>query len=118
MRIRKRPVFAAGDDLFDENPSPDFMEEDDDNIEDSLDDLADNVEDMQNSLDDATEDDVNIEADNNIANHYIAECEKCKGIFISAVIESDQIVTKISGTCPLCEKETDQYLRWVVKPVE
>lgn len=124
MRISKRAIFAA-DDEFDENNDfggrddfeDDFMSEDD-SIEDSLDDLADNVEDMQESMDDVTEDDPNIENENNIENHYIAECDRCKGIFISAVVESDQEIEKISGTCPLCEKESDQYLKWVVKPVE
>lgn len=114
MKIKRQRITAADDDIFED----DFTEEEDDNFEDTLDDMADNIEDMQDTVEDIEEDDVNIEAENNIDNHYIAECEKCKGIFISAVVESDQDVTKITGTCPLCEKESDQYLRWVVKPVE
>ena len=64
------------------------------------------------------EDDSNIETDNNIANHYIAECDKCGGIFISSISLSDQPITSISGICPLCEEETEQFLKWVIKPVE
>lgn len=60
----------------------------------------------------------NIETDNNIAGHYIVECDRCHGVFISALVESDQVVDHISGICPLCEKESDQYIKWVVKPVE
>lgn len=115
MRISRHAIFAAEDDEF---MDEDFMEEDSDNLEDNLDGIADDIEDMQDTLDDVEEDEVSIEADNNIENHYIAECDRCKGIFISAVVESDQEISKISGVCPLCEKETDQYLRWVVKPVE
>lgn len=112
MKINRRRITAAEGDFDDE------ILEEDDSFEDTLDDMADDIEDMQDAVDEVTEDDVNIDNDNNIEGHYIAECEKCKGIFISAVTESDQIVTKISGTCPLCEKESDQYLRWIVKPVE
>ena len=59
-----------------------------------------------------------IDTDNNIEGHYIAECNRCHGIFISALMESDQHVEFISGVCPLCEKESDQYIKWVIKPVE
>lgn len=90
---------------------------DDDSIADNIDNMADKLDDLQETIDDIQQDDPNIDMDNNIDNHYIAECERCHGIFISAVVESDQKIDKISGTCPLCEKETDQYLRWVVKSV-
>ena len=96
----------------------DMLPDDDDAIDDTLEGIADDIEDMQDTLDDIQEDDVNIDVDNNIENHYIAECDKCHGIFISAMIESDQAVEKISGVCPLCEKESDQYLKWVIKPIE
>ena len=89
----------------------------DENIVDSIDDLADNVEDMQDAVEDFTEDQPSIETDNNIENHYIAECESCQGIFISAVMQSDQQIDHISGICPLCQKDTDQYLKWVIKRV-
>ena len=64
------------------------------------------------------EEPVDIENDNNISNHYIAECNRCHGVFISALRESDQQVEFISGICPLCEKESDQYIKWVIKPIE
>ncbi len=71
--------------------------------------MRDNIEDNM------VEDDPDIEVDNNIENHYIAECDICHGIFISAVVESDQDVQSITGICPLCGKESDQNLNWVVK---
>lgn len=112
---RKQPIMAAGEDDFDE--LSDDMVEDDDTFEDSIDDLADQVDDLQDTVDDVNEDDPKIEADNNISNHYIAECDNCHGIFISAVVESDQAVKSITGTCPLCEKDTEQLLKWVIKDV-
>ena len=51
------------------------------------------------------EDDPSIEMENNIENHYIAECESCGGIFISAILESDQEIDHVTGVCPLCEKK-------------
>lgn len=74
------------------------------------------IDDVDN-IDDIEEDNVDIETDNNIANHYIAECDSCHGVFISAVTESDQIIDHISGVCPLCEKESDQLLKWIVRDV-
>ena len=100
-----------------ENLDTSFDSEDGD-VADQLDDISDDVEDLQDALSDVHEDDTNIEIDNNISGHYIAECERCHGIFISAVTESDQAVKKITGICPLCDKETDQYLKWVVKDIE
>lgn len=112
-------IMAADDDEeFFADESEGVLYEDDETIGDDIDALSDQVEDLQDSVDDVQEDDVDIELENNIGDHYIAECEGCHGIFISAMIESDQVVEKITGTCPLCEKETDQYLRWVVKAVE
>lgn len=86
-------------------------------IADSVDDLADSVDELQDRIDETDPDEVNIDIDNNIDGHYIAECERCHGVFISAVVESDQVVDSISGICPLCEKETTQYLKWVIKAV-
>lgn len=63
-------------------------------------------------------DDINIETDNNIANHYIAECDYCHGIFISPVILSDADVKSIYGICPICEHESDQFLKWIIKDVK
>ena len=65
-----------------------------------------------------SQDEPAIDTDNNIVNHYIAECDACHGIFISAVVESDQVIDHISGMCPLCQKDSDQKLKWIIKPVE
>lgn len=111
--IKHSNVFAA-----DSNPYLDEEMIDDKDLQDNLEDIQDNIEDIQDQVDGIEEDDPNIETDNNIANHYIAECDRCHGLFISAMIESDQEVEKISGICPLCEKESDQYLKWVVKSIE
>lgn len=118
VKIKKMRIYAADDDEFtssDYNPDETY-----DNVSDSLDDLSDSVDDMQESVDDAVvdEDPVDIEMDNNIANHYIAECESCHGVFISAMEETDQEIEKITGTCPLCDKPTDQYLKWIIKELE
>lgn len=113
MKIHKR-IYAAEDE-FD---ITDDMIESTDGFEDTLDTLADNVQDVQDTVDEIQEDDTNIEIDNNIADHYIAECERCHGVFISAVIESDQDINSITGICPLCDHETTQDLKWIIKDVE
>lgn len=91
----------------------------DDGFADKLDDVADTVEDIQNTVDseDIREEDVSIDIDNNISGHYIAECDRCKGIFISATVLSDQVVESVTGECPLCGEETEQFLKWVVEAV-
>lgn len=106
-------ILAADEDMLDVD-----IPEDEDGIADDIDDLSDKVDDLQDSVDDIDPDDPSIEKDNNIENHYIAECDRCHGIFISAMIESDQEVKTISGVCPLCGKETDQTLRWIIRSVE
>lgn len=111
-------VFAAEEDSTEEDFSGDFdsdFADSDDSFNDSLDQLSDQIEDLQDSVDEITEDDPSIDVDNNIDNHYIVECDRCHGIFISAVVESGQKVEKISGTCPLCDHETDQYVKWIVR---
>ena len=90
---------------------------DEDSVADSLDDLSDSVDDLQDDVEEIREDDPNIEIENNIENHFIAECESCGGIFISAMLQSDQEIDHITGICPLCERETNQYLKWVIKKV-
>ena len=94
------------------------MDVDEDDLTDALDTVQDNVEDLQDIVDDVEEDGVEIAINNNIADHYIAECSKCNGVFISAVVDSDQAIDYVSGVCPLCGKESDQYLKWVIKSVE
>lgn len=111
----KRRIFAADeeeDDIF--GPGMDEINDDED-FNDTLDDVADTVSDIQDVVEEVEQDDIDIEVDNNITNHYIAECDTCHGVFISAMIKSDQVVEKISGVCPLCEKETDQYLKWIIE---
>jgi hypothetical protein len=95
-----------------------YIKASDDEFMDTVDMISDNVEDIQDAVEDMDEDDIDIETDNNISNHYIAECERCHGIFISAMIESDQAVQKISGVCPLCDHETDQYLKWIIRDAD
>ena len=111
----RQSIMAAGEDDSFDTLTDDQLE--DDSFEDSIDNLSDQVEDLQDSIDDVDDDPVTIDTDNNISNHYIAECDNCHGIFISAVVESDQEVNSISGICPLCEKETSQLLKWVVRDV-
>lgn len=110
------------DDDFDKiphEPAEDDTIADDDSITDTLNDMSEQLDDLQDDITDpSNEDDINIDINNNIDNHYIAECEKCHGIFISSLIASDQRVESIHGVCPLCDKESDQYLKWIVAAVE
>ncbi len=125
MKIKKA-IMAA--DAFDDMDFGAFGGEDedpmggggmpDDSIDDKLDEMADDIDDIQDDIDEIQEDDTDIDKDNNISNHFIAECEKCHGVFISAITESDQIIDKISGICPLCEEETDQYLKWIIRDID
>ncbi|MDE6231927.1 MAG: hypothetical protein K2M60_01065 [Lachnospiraceae bacterium] len=92
---------------------------DDESLDESLDQMSDQIEDIQDTVEEQiTQDDPHIEVENNIEGHYIAECEVCQGVFISPVLESEEGITKVSGTCPLCGKESDQYLKWVIKKSE
>ena len=109
----KQYIKAAGEEDFME----DFDEEEADGIMDAVDTVADNLEDIQDAIDDMDEDDVDIAVNNNIADHFIAECDKCHGVFISAVVDSDQAIDHVAGVCPLCGKDSDQYLKWVIKSV-
>lgn len=103
---------------IDEESDDDISYEDaESGLDDRLDDLEDDIDEMQDSLDDIEEDEVQIEIDNNLDGHYIAECDKCKGIFISAVVESDAPIESIRGVCPLCDKESDQFLKWIIRSV-
>ena len=110
MKISKRKIYAADEfDDFDE------IGDVDEAIGDQLDELQDSVDDMQDTVDNIQEDSPAIDIDNNITDHLIAECENCKGIFISAMIASEQEVDSINGVCPLCNKETTQSLKWIIK---
>lgn len=108
-------IMAAEGDVFDDEMGFDEMSDEDDAIADQIDNIQDNLEDVQDAVEDIQEEDVDIDIDNNIVNHLIAECENCKKTFISAMIESDQEVESISGICPCCGKDTVQQLKWVIK---
>ncbi len=118
VNVKKKKITAA-DNVFDDLGEAPGYEEDaaleEDAISDQLDAIEDNLEDVQDVVEDVEEDDVRIDVDNNIVNHLIAECENCKGVFISAMIASDQDVDSISGVCPLCGKDTTQQLKWIIK---
>ena len=90
-------------------------EVDGNDIRETIDDLADSVTEVQDVVEEVSEDNPEIEVDNNIANHFIAECDNCHGIFISAMVETDQDVKSVTGICPLCDKESDQILKWITK---
>lgn len=114
--IDKKKRIVAADEEFDDFDEFDMDDNDDaDGLMDAVDDVADQVEDIQDTVEEEAEDSVAIEVNNNISDHYIAECDKCHGVFISAVIESEQQIDHVSGVCPLCNKESDQYLKWVIK---
>lgn len=120
MVTASKKIVAADEDELGMGPTLDDMEDLDDSFSEQLDDVADTVEDIQDTVtdDEHQEDSIDIEVENNIAGHYIAECDKCKNVFISATVLSDQIVDCVSGVCPICKEESDQYLKWVIKPVE
>lgn len=121
-RIKASKAIMAADEeddiIVDDLDLPEDLPSSDGEFADDIDDLSDQVDDIQDSLDDMVEDQPTIEIDNNISGHYIAECDNCHGIFISALMESDQKVDSISGICPLCEKESDALIKWIVKDVE
>ena len=118
-------IMAADDDDpfsdmgFDQPEDEDLApQEDVDDVSDTLDDMADTLDDLNDALSGIEEDDVDIETENNISDHLIAECEKCHGVFITSIIQSDQAIEKVSGTCPLCDEECDQYIKWVIRDVK
>ena len=120
FKVTASKIVAAEEDEIMINPSIGEVEDIDDSFSDQLDDVADTVEDIQDVVndDDHQEDSIDIEVENNIAGHYIAECDKCKNVFISATVLSDQVVESVTGICPICREESDQYLKWVIKLAE
>ena len=124
----KKSILAADDDDFDSMvaESDDIVDDtegdteddpevrDDVSIQDTLQDMSDTLEDMQNDVDKMDPDLVDIELNNNIADHYIAECSVCHGVFISAVVKSDAEIDNVHGICPLCNREADQLLKWLI----
>lgn len=114
----KSSVTASHKDYITADEDDIIIDEETEGLSDSLDAISDQVDDIQDDIDQIDEDEVDIQVNNNIVNHYIAECDACQGIFISAMIENDEIVDHITGQCPLCGKESDQYLKWIVREVE
>ena len=75
-----------------------------------------NIEEVEEDMgDEGKQDSSSIDIDNNITNHLVAECQNCHGIFISAMLASDQVIESINGVCPLCNKDTEQTLQWIIK---
>lgn len=112
MKITKRAIMAA-DDFEDEDLFGNMSEEDIGDVDDTAE--EDILDDEEVEEADIQEDDPEIDVDNNIVDHLIAECDNCKGIFISAMIASEQDVQSINGICPLCNKDTTQTLKWIIK---
>lgn len=106
----RRRVFAA-ENVFEDEGGFDggFADGPELNGEENTDEVADDLG------EDGQQDGTAIEVDNNIANHLIAECQNCHGIFISAMLASDQTIESINGVCPICNKNTEQFLKWIVK---
>ena len=115
MKITKKVVAASN--IFAADIDKELGYEASDDLAETLGDVSDSLDDLQDTIDDIEEDDVEIETENNIENHYIAVCDRCHGFFVSAVQESDQEIASISGVCPLCGKESDQSLDYVIKRV-
>lgn len=105
-----KPVLAADLDDFD-----DF--EDAQDVKDAASDAAEALDDLQDAVDDISDApaDTILDMDNNIENHYIAECARCHEVFISAMTESDTEVESIEGECPCCHEQTKQELKWIVR---
>ncbi len=119
MRIHKR-VYAAEEDEFIDDAE--LEEGDDDEVYvddyDGIDDIADKIDDIADDVNEVKSDEVAISVENNIQDHFIAECERCGGIFISSVVTSGNNPESVRGVCPLCNEETEQFLKWVIKSVD
>ena len=106
VKSGKKNVFAAGN-VFEDMDETTFEGPD---LQDA------DVDDIQGDMgEEGQQDGTTIDIDNNIVNHLIAECENCHGIFISAMLASDQTIESINGVCPLCSKDTEQSLKWIIK---
>lgn len=104
-----KPVMAAEFDFDDI--------EDAQSVRDAADDASDAIDDLQDAVDDISDApaDTILDIENNIENHYVAECDRCHDIFISAMTESDTDVESIEGECPCCHEQTKQTLKWIVR---
>lgn len=111
---RKTNIFADENVFGDVDPDGNVFGDEDPDADEGTED--EDVDNLDEPLDDELQQDSStIEIDNNITNHLIAECQNCHGIFISAMIASDQLIDSINGVCPLCNKDTEQSLLWIVK---
>lgn len=110
--VTTRKIYAAGENVFADDP--DFGAPELENDAEELDESGEEVDD-EGMGEDGQQDGSAIEVDNNIFNHLIAECQNCHGIFISAMIASDQDVESVNGVCPLCSKETEQFFIGIIK---
>ena len=117
IRSNRSHIFAAEDEQDKMDFNQDDFSSDYDTFNDTMDELSDQIDELQDSIDTIEPDSPNIEIDNNITNHYIAECDICHGVFISALVESSQEVEAISGICPICDKESEQYLKWIIRDI-
>lgn len=112
----KRRIVAAEDDMFDDMGEDDVDEiEEEVDIEQTLDDLSETIATIKDTLTAYEEDLPDIEVENNITDHYIAECDNCHGVFITAIEDTGTEINDISGICPLCDEESLQELKWVIR---
>lgn len=111
MKKTFKPVLAAEEDPF--------ALEDADDAQNMLDDATDAIDDLQDAVAEVSDqpEDAILDMDNNIDNHYIAECQRCHEIFISAVVESETRMESVHGECPCCHEQTEQDLKWIVRSV-
>lgn len=107
-----KPVMAAEEDEA-------FMMEDPDAMKDAVEDMSDTLDDVQDALENVDEgpQDAILDMENNISDHYIAECDRCHEVFISAVVESETPMDSVEGECPCCHEHTTQRLKWIVRNV-
>lgn len=116
--VKPKNIYASDRIVGESIMSDDMQTDEPAGLHDALDDVQDQVEDIQDQVDEVDEDEIDIEVNNNIEDHYVAECDRCHQVFISAVVESDQDVESISGVCPLCGKESEQFLKWIIRAKE
>ena len=109
-----KPVFAAdGDEKFEDV----FVDDAEEDVSDTLEGVQDSLDDLQDQVDefdDKPKDSV-LDVTNNIEDHYIAECDNCHEVFISAVVESESPIESVEGECPCCHEHSKQYLKWIVR---
>ena len=97
-----------------------FELDDTDSMQDTVEDMSDTLDDIQDAIEDTdtAPSDTILDMENNISDHYVAECERCHEVFISAVVESDTPVDSVEGECPCCHEHTTQHLRWIIRDID